>query len=94
MFDLKTLAVIKKIHEPSGGLDGKSWKAIKLWPLAACEGPTGIAYDRSSDRIFVGCGKISVVVDGTSGKVVAMIRNGDRVDALGWVERGLTQAAT
>ena len=65
-------------------VDVKSWKAIKSWPLAPCEGPTGIAYDRSSDRIFVGCGKTSVVVDGTSGKVVATITNGDRVDALGW----------
>jgi DNA-binding beta-propeller fold protein YncE len=153
MFDLKTLAVIKKIKVSAGGLDGimfdeyddkviltnhsrptgtlvaidpdsgdivgtadledtapegaapngrgwiyvaneekntlqivnvKSWKAIKSWPVAPCEGPTGIAYDRSSDRIFVGCGKTSVVVDGTSGKVVATIRNGGRVDALGW----------
>jgi len=153
MFDLKTLAVIKKINVPGGGLDGimfdeyddkviltnhsrptgtlvaidpvsgdivgtteladtapegaapngngwiyvnneerntiqivdvKSWKAIKLWPLAPCKGPTGIAYDHGSDRIFVGCGGTSVVVDGTSGKVVATIRNGGRVDALGW----------
>jgi DNA-binding beta-propeller fold protein YncE len=153
MFDLKTLAVIKKIKVPGGGLDGimfdqyddkiiltnhsrpagtlvaidpdsgeivgtteledtspegaapngkgwiyvnneqkntlqvvdvKTWKAVKSWPLAPCESPTGIAYDSRSDRIFVGCGKTSVVVDGTSGKVVATIRNGDRVDALGW----------
>lgn len=62
----------------------KSWKAIKSWPVAPCERPTGIAYDRSSDRIFVGCGKTSVVMDGTSGKVTATMRNGDRVDALGW----------
>jgi DNA-binding beta-propeller fold protein YncE len=153
MFDLKSLAVIKKIGVPNGGLDGimfdqyddkiiltnhshpsgtlvaidpdsgdivgtveledtapegaapngkgwiyvnneqnntlqivdvKSWKAIKTWPVAPCDGPTGIAYDFSADRVFLGCGKTSVVIDGTSGKVVAMIRNGDRVDALGW----------
>src|ERR1700688_852663 len=151
MFDLKTLAVIKKIKVPNGGLDGimydeydekiiltnhsrptgtlvaidpvsgdivrtaeledlspegaaangkgwiyvdneeentiqvvdvNTWRAIKSWPLAPCEGPRGIAYDRASDRIFAGCGKISVVVDGTSGKVVATITNGEQVDAL------------
>ncbi len=153
MFDLKTLAVIKKIKVPSGGLDGvmyedysdriiltnhsrpigtataidpktgdivgtaelednapegaasdgkgkifvnneskntiqvidvKSMKVLASWPLAPCDGPTGIAYDRSSNRIFAGCGKTSVVVDPASGKVVATIANGDGVDALGW----------
>jgi len=39
---------------------------------------------REGGRIFVGCGKTSAVVDGTFGKVVATIRNGDRVYALGW----------
>jgi DNA-binding beta-propeller fold protein YncE len=65
-------------------LDAKSMKVLASWPLAPCEGPTGIAYDRRSDRIFVGCGKTSVVVDGTSGKIVATIANGDGVDALAW----------
>src|SRR6266581_4021083 len=134
MFDLKTLAVIRKIPVPTGGLDGimyedfsdriiltnhsrpigtavaldptsgaivgtvqledngpegaasnaegkifinnegtstiqvidlKTMKAIASWPLAPCEGPTGIAYDRATNRIFSGCGKTSVVVDAT-----------------------------
>jgi DNA-binding beta-propeller fold protein YncE len=65
-------------------VDVKSMKATASWPLAPCEGPTGIAYDKSGDRIFAGCGKMSVVVDGTTGKVVATIPNGDGVDALGW----------
>ncbi len=153
MFDLKTLAVIKQIKVPTGGLDGimydesddkiiltnhsrpigtlvaldpktgdivgqveledngpegaaangkgwiyvnlegkntiqvidvKTWKAVASWPIAPCEGPTGIAYDKPSNRIFAGCGDTSVVVDGTSGKVVAKIANGKGVDALGY----------
>src|SRR6266849_3838698 len=125
MFDLKTLAVIKKLRIPTGGLDGimyedfadrisltnhsrpigtavaldaktgdivgtaqleddspegaasdgkgkifvnnegkntmqvldvNSMKVLASWPLAPCEGPTGIAYDRATNRIFVGCG--------------------------------------
>jgi DNA-binding beta-propeller fold protein YncE len=65
-------------------VDAKSMKVQSSWPLAPCEGPTGIAYDRANDRIFSGCGKTSVVLDPKTGKVVATIANGDGVDALGW----------
>jgi DNA-binding beta-propeller fold protein YncE len=65
-------------------LDAKTMKVLQSWPLAPCDGPTGIAYDKASNRIFSGCGKTSVVVDAATGKVVATITNGDGVDALGW----------
>src|SRR6266480_2920337 len=65
-------------------IDERTMKVLASWPLAPCEGPTGIAYDRANDRIFSGCGKTSVVLDARTGKVVATIANGDGVDALGW----------
>jgi DNA-binding beta-propeller fold protein YncE len=65
-------------------IDVKTWKATASWPLAPCAGPTGIAYDQASNRIFSGCNGTSVVVDPNTGKVVATIKNGTRVDALGW----------
>jgi len=65
-------------------VDLKTWKATAVWPLEGCEGPTGIAYDASSNRIFSGCNQTSVVTDASTGKVVAKIPNGTRVDALGW----------
>jgi DNA-binding beta-propeller fold protein YncE len=65
-------------------VDVKTWKTTASWPLAPCDGPTGIAYDPATNRIFSGCSKNSVVVDASSGKVVATIANGTRVDALGW----------
>jgi len=65
-------------------IDVKTWKATASWPLAPCEGPTGIAYDKASNRILSGCSKTSVVLDASTGKVVASITNGTRVDALGW----------
>ena len=65
-------------------IDVKTWKATASWPLAPCAGPTGIAYDKASNRIFSGCSNTSVVVDASTGKVVASITNGTRVDALGW----------
>ena len=65
-------------------IDEKTMTVLASWPLAPCEGPTGIAYDRATDRIFAGCGKTSVVLDAKTGKVVATIANGEGVDALGW----------
>jgi DNA-binding beta-propeller fold protein YncE len=65
-------------------VDVKTWKATASWPLAPCMGPTGIAYDKPTNRIFAGCNKNSVVVDASTGKIVATIANGTRVDALGW----------
>jgi WD40 repeat protein len=65
-------------------LDAKKMSVLASWSISPSEGPTGIAYDRASDRIFSGCGKTSVVVDPGTGKVVATIANGEGVDALGW----------
>src|ERR1700693_683957 len=65
-------------------IDVKTWKATASWPLSPCSGPTGIAYDKASNRIFSGCNNTSVVVDASTGKIVASIKNGTRVDALGW----------
>ena len=65
-------------------IDVKTWKATASWPLAPCEGPTGIAYDKASNRIFSGCSNTSVVLNPSTGKVIATIKNGTRVDALGW----------
>ena len=65
-------------------IDVATMKVLASWPLAPCEGPTGIAYDRATNRIFSGCSRTSVVIDPASGKVVATIANGDGVDALGW----------
>ena len=65
-------------------IDVNTWKATASWPLAPCEGPTGIAYDKATNRIFSGCNKTSVVLDASTGKVMASIANGTRVDALGW----------
>jgi DNA-binding beta-propeller fold protein YncE len=65
-------------------LDAKTMTVLASWPLAPCEGPTGIAYDAAANRIFSGCSTTSVVVNPASGKVVATIPNGNGVDALGW----------
>jgi DNA-binding beta-propeller fold protein YncE len=65
-------------------VDTKTWTKIATWDISPCDGPTGIAIDRKTNRIFAGCSGTSVVVDATNGKVVAQIKNGNGVDALGW----------
>jgi DNA-binding beta-propeller fold protein YncE len=65
-------------------VDVKSMKAVASWPLAPCVGPTGIAMDLRTNRIFSGCSQKSVVVNGATGRVIATIANGDGVDAVAW----------
>ena len=65
-------------------IDTKTWKVVATWPVAPCKGPTGIAMDRTSNRIFVGCSNTSMVLDASNGKVVAQITNGGGVDGIAW----------
>jgi DNA-binding beta-propeller fold protein YncE len=65
-------------------IDTKTWTKTASWDLKPCEGPTGIAMDRSTNRIMVGCDGTSVIVDAATGKVVAQIKVGEGVDAVGW----------
>jgi hypothetical protein len=65
-------------------VDAKTMKSTGTWALGPCKGPTGIAIDRASSRLFIGCSGTSVVLDAASGKIVAQITNGNGVDALGW----------
>ncbi len=65
-------------------IDEATMKSVATWPMAPCEGPTGIAYDATNARIISGCSGTSVVMDPATGKVVAEIANGAGVDALGW----------
>lgn len=51
------------------------------WPLAPCEGPSGLAMDRKNRRLFSGCDKLMAIVDADSGKVVSTLPICDGVDA-------------
>jgi DNA-binding beta-propeller fold protein YncE len=57
-------------------IDAKQRKMTGEWKTAPCEEPTGIAFDKSNKRIFVGCrGKnpVLAVLDSDSGKVVTTL---------------------
>jgi YVTN family beta-propeller protein len=48
----------------------KTFTVDNQWPLAPAEGPTGLAIDTKTKRLFAGCDKLLVIMDATNGKVI------------------------
>ena len=73
------------------GIDVATSKVKAVWPLAGCAGPAGLAIDVEHHRLFVSCGnRTLVVVDATSGAIVARLAIGAGSDAVAFdVERSL-----
>ncbi|MEO8734326.1 MAG: YncE family protein [Flavobacteriales bacterium] len=62
-------------------IDARSWKVEHTWPLAPGEGPSGLAMDVKTHRLFSNCdNKLMVVMDAQSGKVIKTLPIGDGVD--------------
>jgi YVTN family beta-propeller protein len=62
-------------------IDTKSHTVVNRWPIAPGEEPAGLAIDVPHHRLFVGChNKLMLMVDNTSGKVVASVPIGEGVD--------------
>lgn len=63
-------------------IDTRAAKITHRWPIAGCQGPTGLALDPAHRRLFAGCGnKIMAVIDADTGKGVATLPIGAGVDA-------------
>ena len=62
-------------------IDVKTHTVIAHWPVAPAAEPTGMAIDTVRHRLFVGGGPNQVMIDGTSGKVVAQVPICDGTDA-------------
>ncbi len=54
------------------------------WSLAPAEGPTGLAIDLKTKRLFAGCDKLLVVMDATNGNLVDKLAIGDGCDGVGF----------
>ena len=66
-------------------VDSTTWKATQRWKLADCEEPSGLAIDAGAHRLFAVCGnKKMVVVDSSSGKIVATVPTGGGTDGAGF----------
>jgi DNA-binding beta-propeller fold protein YncE len=62
-------------------IDTKSHQVVTNWPIAPGEEASGIAIDLKNHRLFLGCGnKLMVMMDSTSGKVLATVAIGQGVD--------------
>jgi len=61
--------------------DATKLKLNSMFKLAPCEEPTGLAMDRESKRLIVGCGnRTGVMVDAETGKVLQTFKVGGQVD--------------
>src|SRR5471032_2563266 len=62
-------------------IDAAAFTLSKYWPLGSCDGPTGLAIDRKSNRLFSVChNRRMIVVDGSSGSIVKELPIGAEVD--------------
>jgi hypothetical protein len=63
--------------------DPQQLKVLAKWPITGCKAPTGLAMDPSTSRLFIGCrSKVLAVMDASTGKVIATLPIGERVDAV------------
>jgi DNA-binding beta-propeller fold protein YncE len=63
-------------------LDAKNLTVLATWVIAPCDGPSGLAIDRKTERLFAACEKQMVAVDAKSGKVVATVPTGTGTDGM------------
>jgi len=57
---------------------------VTSWPLSPAEGPTGLAIDIKTKRLFAGCDKLLVVMDAGTGALVDKLPIGDGCDGVGF----------
>jgi DNA-binding beta-propeller fold protein YncE len=63
-------------------IDAKAHKVLNHWPIAPGESASGMAIDLEHHRLFMGCdNKKMVMMDNTTGKVLASVPIGAGVDA-------------
>lgn len=66
-------------------IDAATFKVLNRWKLEGGEEPSGLAIDRKTGRLFIGCGgnKTMIVLDAANGKTVAKFPIG-RCDGVGF----------
>ena len=63
-------------------IDAKQHKVVTTWPIAPGQEASGMAIDVDHRRLFLGChNKLMLMLDSTTGKVVASVPIGEGVDA-------------
>ena len=67
-----------------GVMDTVKHTLVAEWPIAGCEGPTGMAFDQKNHLILSACDGKMAVTDSTSGKAVTSFPIADDVDGNGF----------
>jgi YVTN family beta-propeller protein len=57
-------------------------KVENNWSIAPADGPTGLAIDIKTKRLFAGCDKLLVVIDAANGKVIDKLPIADGCDGV------------
>jgi YVTN family beta-propeller protein len=66
-------------------INATTYAVENVWPLAPGTEPTGLALDNKSHRLFSACAnKLMIVVDAETGKVIANLPIGEKVDGAGF----------
>jgi hypothetical protein len=68
-------------------LDIAGRKVVTRYPLAGCDGPTGLVYDAADKQLIAACDGATVVVDAGSGKIVATLATGKGADGVAFDAR-------
>lgn len=63
-------------------IDAANKKLKATWPMAGCEGPSGLAFDAKTNTLFSGCDSTLMVVDSQTGKVRQSVPIGDDCDGV------------
>jgi YVTN family beta-propeller protein len=83
--DVKSGLVFNNLEDKNEvvAIDTKMHTVKNRWPIAPGEEASGMAFDEKNHHLFLGCGgsKTMVMMDSTSGKVLASVPIGDGVDA-------------
>jgi YVTN family beta-propeller protein len=63
-------------------IDARELGISARWPVAPCEGPTGISMDAKHRRLYVGCSnKLMAIVDADQGRLISTLPVGAGCDA-------------
>jgi len=82
--DVKAGLVFNNLEDKNElvAIDTQKHAVANHWPIAPGEEASGMAFDEKNHRLFLGCGnQRMVMVDSTSGKVLASVPIGNGVDA-------------
>jgi YVTN family beta-propeller protein len=69
-------------------IDAQQLRVTARWPVAPCEGPTGISMDTTRRRLFVGCSnRLMAIVDADTGRLITTVTVGAGTDATAYDSR-------